>query len=38
MLNVVLRLIRGMDSRLYPSSLVCPLETSHTGFMHQRPR
>ena len=28
-LDVVLRLVRGMDSRLHPSSLVCPLETSH---------
>ena len=36
MLNVVLRLVCGMDSRLHPSSLACPLETSHTGFMHQR--
>ncbi len=26
--DVVLRLVRGMDSRLRPSSLVCPLETS----------
>ncbi len=27
-LNVVLRLVRRMDSRLHPSSLVCPFETS----------
>ena len=28
-LDVVLRLVRGMDSRLHPSSLVCPLGTSN---------
>ena len=27
-LDVVLCLVRGMDSRLHPSSLVCPLATS----------
>ncbi len=34
-LDVVLRLVRGMDSRLHPSSLAC-LSKPHTGFVHQR--
>ena len=27
--GVVFRFVRGMNSRFHPSSLVCPLETSH---------
>ena len=34
-LDVVLCLVRGMASRLHPSSLVCPSQP-HSGFVHQR--